>query len=128
MGFLLAQVDAAPSARKPNNVAPVKARLIPNIGELALEAKGGVLLRRSQAALFDALARRPRAGGKSQRGVNSNEAAQYIPIPANCIGGECASRIPAEYEFSSSQPDIGEFVEPNLASARTPDDGPAGSR
>ncbi len=116
MGFLLAEVDAAPSARKPNNVAPVKARLIPNIGELALEAKGGVLLRRSHAALFDALARRPRAGGKSQRGVNSNEAAQYIPIPANCIGGACASAIPVEYEFSSSNPDIGEFVEPNLAS------------
>jgi hypothetical protein len=116
MGFLLAEVNAAPSARKPNNVAPVKARLIPNIGELALEAKGGVLLRRSHAALFDALARRPLAGGKSQRGINSNEAAQYIPIPANCIGGECASRIPVEYEFSSSNPDIGEFVEPNLAS------------
>ncbi len=116
MGFLLAEVDAAPSARKPNNVAPVKARLIPNIGELALEAKGGVLLRRSHAALFDALARRPRAGGKSQRGVDSNEAAQYIPIPANCIGGACASAIPVEYEFSSSNPDIGEFVAPNLAS------------
>ncbi len=116
MGFLLAEVDTASSAREANNVAPVKARLIPNIGELALEAKGGVLLRRSHAALFDALARRPRAGGRSQRGTNSNEAAQYIPIPSNCIGSACASAIPVEYEFSSSNPDIGEFVEPNLAS------------
>ena len=116
MGFLLAQVNVA--ARNPEtNVAPVSARLIPNVGELALEAKDGVLLRRSQTALFDGLARRPRAGGKSARQANINEAALYTPIPANCVGSQCANRIEPEYSFSSSRSDIGEFVEPNLAAS-----------
>jgi hypothetical protein len=114
-GFLLGQVDVA--ARDPaTNRAPVSARLIPSIGELALEAKDGVLLRRRVSALFDALARRPRAGGYSQRGQNRDESATYIPIPANCLGSPCANGIFPEYTFSSSRPDIGDFVEPNLAS------------
>ena len=68
-GFLLAQVEvsARGSTGLPPNEAPVSARLIPNIGELALEAKSGVLLRRSQTAQFEALARRPRSGGEAAR-------------------------------------------------------------
>ena len=62
-GFLLVHVDAA--ARNAQNVAPVEARLIPNVGEIALEAQAGTLLRRSQVASFAGLARRPRAGGRS---------------------------------------------------------------
>jgi hypothetical protein len=116
MGFLLAEVGVA--ARNPStNVAPVQVRLIPNIGELALEAKEGLLLRRSTVALFDGLARRPRAGGRSSRQNNQNETAQYIPIPANCVGNRCASGILPEYSFSSSNPQVGDFVEPNLAAA-----------
>jgi len=114
-GFLLAQVAVA--ARSPStNRAPVTVRLIPDIGELALEAKDGVLLRRSKAALFSALARRPRSGGRAQRESDTNESAVYIPIPANCVGTGCASAIPPEYTFSSSHPDVGDFVQPNLAS------------
>jgi hypothetical protein len=114
-GFLKAQVESA-ARSSTTNVAPVTAKLIPNIGELALEAKGGVLLHRSQVALFDALARRPRSGGEAARGSTINESALYIPIPANCLGSLCPSRILTEYEFSSSRPEIGNFVEPNLAS------------
>ena len=91
-GFLLGEVDVA--ARNPaTNVAPVTARLIPDIGELALEAQEGVLVRRSHTASFVALARRPRAGGESARNADRNESANYIPIPANCIGASCADGI-----------------------------------
>lgn len=114
-GFLLAQVNVA--KRKSNNVAPVEARLIPDIGELALEAKDGTLLRRSQPALFDALARRPRAGNRSPGGGEVRfDTDPYIPIPSNCVGAACANGIFPEYEFSSSRTDIGDFVQPNLAS------------
>lgn len=114
-GFLLAEVDF--SHRDPRtNRAPVTAQLIPVIGQLAMEAKDGVLLRRSQAALFSALARRPLAGGESQRQANTNNSALYIPLPAQCVGGECAKGIFPQYSFSSSRPDIGDFVAPNTAS------------
>jgi len=115
-GFLLGEVDVA--ARNPaTNRAPVSARLIPNIGELALEAKDGILLRRSEPALFDALARRPRAGNRSSGGFEVPEVDPYIPIPSNCVGSACASALLPEYSFSSSRPDIGDFVAPNLAAA-----------
>ncbi len=115
-GFLLAQVEVAqrdPATKR----APVSARLTPDIGELALEAEDGVLLRRSQPALFSALARRPRSGGRAERDSSTNESAVYIPIPANCVGTECEDGIFPEYTFSSSRPFIGNFVRPNLALA-----------
>ena len=116
-GFLLAQVNATPAARETDNKAPVTVRLIPNIGELALEAKDGTLLRRSQTALFAALARRPRAGGNSQPPSGTpSQTGLYIPIPSNCLGPACQSGIFPEYTFSSSRPDFGGFVEENLAS------------
>ena len=115
-GFLLAQVDVA--TRDPaTNRAPVSARLIPNVGELALEAQDGVLLHRSQPALFDGLARRPRAGCLARGSETNCETSPYIPIPAYCIGSACANGIFPEYSFSSSRPDIGDFVKPNLAAS-----------
>ncbi len=112
-GILLAQVEVA-AARGRANRAPVTARLVPVVGELALEAQGGTLLRRSLPALFAGLARRPRAGGRGQPDINESEVDPYIPIPTNCIG-ECSTGIFPEYTFTSSRPDIGDFVKPNLA-------------
>jgi hypothetical protein len=114
-GFLLAEVNVA--ERDPNtNVAPVEASLVPNIGELALEGKDGTLLRRSQSALFEALARRPRAGNRSQNQAVTPDTDPYIPIPSNCVGADCTEQIQPNYVFSSSRPDLGGFVKPNLAS------------
>lgn len=113
-GFLLAQVAVA--SRSPTtNRAPVTVQLIPNIGELALEAEGGTLLRRSSASLFQGLARRPRAGNRAANGKTEAETDPYIPIPANCFGATCETDLLPEYTFSSSRPEIGDFVEPNLA-------------
>jgi hypothetical protein len=114
-GILLAQVQT--SARDvTSNRAPVTARLVPIIGELALEAKQGTLLRRSQPALFAALARRPRAGCRAAATGTSApcEVDPYIPIPSICVG-ECATALLPEYEFSSSNPQVGGFVKRNTA-------------
>jgi len=116
-GFLLAQVNFATyRPTSTSNRAEVTARLIPSVGELALEAEDGTLLRRSQTALFQALARRPRAGNRARNGTNTGETDPYIPIPANCVGTACSIGLFPEYTFSSSRPDRGDFVQPNLAS------------
>ncbi len=115
-GFLLAQVDTADIIRAPN-VAKVTARLIPNIEELALEAKDGTLLRRSQAARFSGLARRPRAGNRTAVGGSPHpETDPYIPIPSNCVATVCAYGLLPEFTFTSSNESVGEFVEPNTSS------------
>ncbi len=116
-GILLGQVDVA-ARNASTNRAPVTARLIPAIGELALEAKGGTLLRRSQPALFEGLARRPRAGSLAQSNRTEGELDPYIPIPSICVG-ECSTALLPEYTFSSSRPEIGDFVEPNVAAANS---------
>jgi hypothetical protein len=112
-GFLLASVDAG--ARNPaTNVAPVSATLVPSISQLAIDASDGTLLRRSQVALFRALARRPAGGLELAGGTGSSgdiAPDPYVPIPETCIGSACAQFIAPEYTFASSRPDIGNFVE-----------------
>jgi photosystem II stability/assembly factor-like uncharacterized protein len=124
-GFLLASVDTA-ARNRVTNVAPVHARLIPSIGSLALDATDGTLLRRSRPALFEALARRPVAGircsGQSAPSFCGESAPNpYQEIPAHCTGRvECTYEIVPEYRFSSSNPDIADFVEvdPNSTNPR----------
>jgi hypothetical protein len=116
--FMLAELGARGSAG--GNRATVNVRLIPNIAELAVEPVEGTILQRSQAVLFEGLARRPRAGNRAHNqpiiGVNDRDTDPYIPIPENCLGAACASALQPEYEFVSSRKDIGDFVEPNLSS------------
>src|SRR5262249_37359762 len=92
------------------NRVPVTVRLIPNISGLALDARDGTLLLRSQVALFDALARRP-PGGTGQRGVGSRVGPDpYIAIPGTPCSFQCAARVDPEFTFTSSHPDIANFV------------------
>ncbi len=119
-GILLAQVDLAPGAYSPlanSNRAPVSVRLIPLVGELALEAGGGTLLRRSQATLFSGLARRPRAGGVAINNSEESQVDPYVPIPEECVGTRCAVGLFPEYTFRSSNTEVGDFVQRNTASA-----------
>jgi hypothetical protein len=116
-GFLLASIDAGARAKGSNRV-PVNVRLIPNIGELALEAESGTVLARSRPAAFRALARRPRSGNRSPGGsLPRPDTDPYIPIPSECVGSICASGIFPEYTFTSSRPEIGNFVERNVSSS-----------
>ena len=104
-GFMLAEVGAPTEG--------VHVRLIPDIGELAIEAEQGTLLRRSSAALFQGLGRRPRSGNRAHNRQTEAETDPYIPIPATCFGKEgCdTGEFPEpEFTFTSSKPDIGNFV------------------
>ena len=118
-GTLLASVHTS-EHRDPDhpNVVPVSAEAIPNIGSLALDATNGVLLRRSEVALFEALARRPVAGVAISNG-NGLELAgpePYDQIPFDCQGRNCAYEVPTQYTFTSSKPDIAGFVEHEASS------------
>ena len=115
--FMLAEVETA-NRNPTSNRAPVDVRLIPNISELAMDATNGVLLRRSHPALFKALARIPNAGAKCTKSSASClfTPDPYIPIPSTCQGSGCSTGLLPEYTFTSSNPDIGDFVEPDPAS------------
>ncbi len=112
-GFLLVSVDLAHRDSRTNR-APVSVTLTPSIAQLALDATDGTLLRRSQPALFQGLARRPPGGLASiERQVVPNP---YVPVPETCVGGGCGAFIAPEYTFRSSNPEIGNFVKPEPAS------------
>jgi hypothetical protein len=113
-GILLLSVDVTHRDARTNR-APVAATLTPSISQLALDATDGTLLRRSQVALFQGLARRPFAGLASiERQVVPNP---YVPIPETCKGAHCGAFIAPDYTFHSSNPEIGDFVAPEPASS-----------
>jgi hypothetical protein len=119
-GVMLLEIgDPAPGS----NVAPVGVRLIPLIEDLSLEATDGTLLRRSRPALFRGLGRRPRGGdrwGQASAGSGTPEPSggdPYTLFPPNqCLVAGCATRLNPEYSFTSSDPDIADFVKQDPAS------------
>ena len=127
-GYLLVGLEVA--KRNPvTNIAPVSARLIPLVQEVSLDPVDGTLLRRSAPALFTGLGRRPLAGdrwgpisGSSDSPVppGSDPYAEFPP--ALCRQSDCSSAIEPEYTFTSSEPEIANFVEqdPNSANLRKP--------
>ncbi len=127
-GYLLVGVEIA--KRNPaTNVAPVSARLIPLVQEVSLDPVDGTLLRRSSPALFTGLGRRPLAGDRwgpisassgSPSPPGSDPYAEFPP--ALCRQADCSSAIEPEYTFTSSEPEIANFVEqdPNSTNLRKP--------
>jgi hypothetical protein len=119
-GFLLASVrtgersPSCPALPTRCNRVPVSAEVVPNIGSLSLDATDGVLLRRSKVALFEALARRPPGGVEVRSGfggsIESAGPDPYDPIPFDCQGAACIYEVPTQYTFTSSNPDIANFV------------------
>jgi hypothetical protein len=127
-GYLLVSVEVA--KRNPaTNVAPVNARLIPLVQEVSLDPVDGTLLRRSAPALFTGLGRRPLAGDRwgpisaSSGNPNPPGSDPYAEFPpALCRQSDCSSAIEPEYTFTSSEPEIANFVaqDPNSANLRKP--------
>ncbi len=127
-GYLLVSVEVA--KRNPaTNVAPVGARLIPLVQEVSLDPVDGTLLRRSAPALFTGLGRRPLAGDRwgpvsaSSGNPNPPGSDPYAEFPpALCRQSDCSSAIEPEYTFTSSEPEIANFVEqdPNSTNLRKP--------
>jgi hypothetical protein len=127
-GYLLVSVDVA--QRNPaTNVAPVSARLIPLVQSLSLDPVDGTLLRRSAPALFLGQGRRPIAGDRwgpisaasgSPTPPGADPYSQFPPT--QCLQSDCSSRIEPEYTFTSSEPEIANFVEqdPNSTNLRKP--------
>ncbi len=119
-GFLLVSVNAK-DRDKATNIAPVGVRLVPSIDGLALDAADGTLLRRSQPALFEALARRPLAGTRCEgssapRPCELLSPTPYVHIPSSCQGASCPTSLFPEYTFTSSEPDVADFVAPDPGS------------
>jgi len=127
-GVLVLEVGAG--QRDPaSNRAPVAVRLIPVIQELSLEATDGVLLRRSIPALFSGLGRRPLGGdrwGAAAAGSSIPSPAGGDPYtlfpPEQCLVAGCANRVTPEYSFTSTDPDIADFVrqDPKSTNLRKP--------
>jgi hypothetical protein len=126
-GYLLVSVNVA--QRNPaTNIAPVTARLIPLVQSLSLNPLDGTLLRRSAPALFEGLARRPVSGDRwgqasADGSPNPPGASPYSEFPQPlCLQSDCASAIEPEYTFTSSEPEIANFVEhdPNSTNLRKP--------
>ena len=126
-GVLVLELNAA--QRDPaTNRAPVAARLIPVIQDLSLEAIDGTLLRRSIPALFSGLGRRPLGGDRwgTAAGGGIPDPAGSDPYtefpPEQCLVAGCANRVTPEYSFTSSDPDIADFVaqDPNSTNLRKP--------
>jgi hypothetical protein len=112
-GYLLVSVHPA-QRNASTNRAPVTAQLIPNAGQLGLDAVDGTLLRRSTVSLFEGLARRPLGGEEWVGGTPGSERESpdpYTVLPETCLGSDCGEFIPPQYSFSSSDPSIGNFVE-----------------
>jgi hypothetical protein len=119
---VVAVVSVAPRAATKNR-ARGPARLIPIIDDLALQPVDGVLLRRSRPALFQGLGRKPVAGDRwgevsgSDGNPNPPGGDPYTAFPpAQCTGATCSSRAEPEFAFSSSDPDIADFVRQDPAS------------
>ena len=127
-GYLLVSVNVA--ARNPaTNVAPTSARLIPLVQSLSLDPLDGTLLRRSAPALFQGLGRRPIAGDRwgpisASSGSPTPPGADPYSVfpPTQCLQSDCASRIEPEYTFTSSDPEVANFVEqdPESTNLRKP--------
>ncbi|HEV7938364.1 MAG TPA: hypothetical protein VGP18_10115 [Solirubrobacteraceae bacterium] len=113
-GFLTVSVNTA-ERDACTGAAPVTATLIPSIGQLGLNATDGTLLRRSHVALFEGLARRPLGGSERQVSGSGDISAEppnpYTAIPEVCEGSNCEKFIAPAYSFTSSKPDVGNFVE-----------------
>ena len=127
-GYLLVSVEVA-KRNAATNVAPVNARLIPLVQEVSLDPVDGTLLRRSAPALFTGLGRRPMSGDRwgpvsaSDGNPNPPGADPYAEFPpALCRQSDCSSSIEPEYTFTSSEPEIANFVEqdPNSTNLRKP--------
>jgi len=121
-GVMVLELDA-PQRDPATNRAPVSVRLIPLIEDLSLEATDGTLLRRSRPALFRGLGRRPRGGdrwGQASAGSGVPNPSGGDPYtlfpPAQCLVAGCATRIAPEFTFTSSDPDIADFVKQDPAS------------
>ncbi|MBJ7330549.1 MAG: hypothetical protein JHC95_11675 [Solirubrobacteraceae bacterium] len=112
-GLLLVEADLAARDASTNRV-PVRAAVQPVIEDLAIDARDGTQVRRSTPALFTGLGRRPRGGGRILPGSVEDP---YVSLPnPDCRAG-CGVNVAATARFTSSNPEVGDFVRVDPAQA-----------
>ena len=113
-GILLGQVEPAARTRATNR-APVSVRLIPVDRRTRARSQG----RDPAAAQRAGAVRRARAApprglpGPVTDDTDSPRSTPTSRSPSDCVGRECATGLLPEYTFTSSDPEVGQFVERN---------------
>jgi hypothetical protein len=127
-GLLLLELDIAHRDAATNRV-PAAVRLVPVVEDVALEAVDGRVLNRSRPALFRGLGRRPRSGDRRSQSASGSDPYVALPNPS-CAATGCAGRVEPEVTFTSSDPDIANFVrqDPTSDNPRKPYVDPASDK
>jgi hypothetical protein len=115
--FLLVEVESASAT---GQGAGVLVRAIPNIASLTLHGSTGPRLAAGEAENFEALGRLPAGGIRVDRAEGASvfsgpEPYVTFPFPSrsrSCTGANCPFAVPFEYAFTSSDPEVGDFVSP----------------
>lgn len=113
-GFALLEFDLTRRDAASNRV-PVTARLVPVLEDISIDARDGREVRRSSPALFVGLGRRPRAGNP----FNAQRAFSAIPNE-DCRRNGCPTSIDLDATFTSSNPEVGDFVRTDPARLSNP--------
>jgi hypothetical protein len=100
------------------NIFPVTVRAIPQIESLSMRNDRGSRLNSGETVLFEGLGRRPAAGIRVEEEAGAPRFAgpePYEVIPfggpdLRCRGANCDHRVAVEYRFSSSDPEVGDFL------------------
>jgi hypothetical protein len=116
--FLLAEVEASSLS---GQGAGVLVRAIPNIESLTLHGRNGPRLAAGEAEIFEALGRLPAGGIRVDQAEGASvfsgpEPYVTLPFPnqsLTCEGVNCPFAAQFEYGFSSSDPEVGDFVTPS---------------
>jgi photosystem II stability/assembly factor-like uncharacterized protein len=101
--WYFASIDTNPGARS------VQVAAVPVIESLSLKAIDGLSVARSRTLEFEAVGRRPAGTLATKVGENFQGYDDYVEIPAPNCGATCVS---PSYSFTSSEPTVGNFVEP----------------
>jgi len=102
--WYLASVDTAPEARA------VRVAAVPVTESLALKAVDGLSVARSHTLQFEAVGRRPAGTLATRVGESFQGYDDYVEIPAPGCGATC---VQPSYSFTSSEPTVGDFVQPS---------------
>jgi hypothetical protein len=125
-GFALLEFELGQRNPATNRV-PVRAAVAPVLDDLTIDPRDGQEIRRSSPALFIGLGRRPRVGrreirlgGANPNGVNvAQSPSPYVRFPNEaCRGRGCT--IETDFTFTSSNPEIGDFVRADPAQPGNP--------
>jgi murein DD-endopeptidase MepM/ murein hydrolase activator NlpD len=101
--WYFASIDTNPGTRS------VQVAAVPVIESLSLKAIDGLSVARSRTLEFEAVGRRPPGTLATKVGENFQGYDDYVEIPAPNCGATCVS---PSYSFTSSEPTVGNFVEP----------------